>query len=94
MLHSSILSLSMGVPTLNIAYDSKNVAFYELLGVEPWIHPVSELSADKLANLAAEMLSDRAALSQLVLGRIAALRDANQDFLAAVLQGLAASAFA
>jgi polysaccharide pyruvyl transferase WcaK-like protein len=33
MLHSSILSLNVGVPTLTIAYDVKSYSFFELMGL-------------------------------------------------------------
>lgn len=33
MLHSSILSLNAGVPTVNVGYDVKNAAFFDLMGL-------------------------------------------------------------
>ena len=86
MLHSSILSLAAGTPTINVAYDSKNIAFYKLMGLDSWILPAAGLTADAMLAIAGEILGDRAAASDRVLSRISALKQTNATFLHEVRQ--------
>lgn len=51
MLHSSILALSVNVPTVNMAYDLKNRGFFELMGLAEYCIPVRPLDAELLLTL-------------------------------------------
>lgn len=67
MLHSAILAANANVPALNLAYDEKNLAFYELMGLTE-VLPVSTVTADQIIHhlnaLLAEVELRRAALRQ------------------------------
>jgi len=73
MLHSCILATNRGVPTLNLAYDSKNWAFYELMGMGD-ILPAATADAGSILGHLSGMLDRRDALSQAMLQRKAELR--------------------
>ncbi|HJT41992.1 MAG TPA: polysaccharide pyruvyl transferase family protein [Rhizomicrobium sp.] len=47
MMHSSILAIGAGTPTLNMAYDIKNVGFYDLLGLSHLCHPIWSLDTER-----------------------------------------------
>lgn len=68
MLHSCILAANMGVPTLNLAYDSKNWAFYKMMGLTDILPAASAGPDEILAHLNA-MLAGRDALGQAILRR-------------------------
>jgi polysaccharide pyruvyl transferase WcaK-like protein len=48
MLHSSILAFRAGTPAINLAYDLKTVAFYQLFGLEKYCLPWSEVTEKRL----------------------------------------------
>ena len=59
MLHSSIIAIAAGVPTMNIGYDIKNRAFFELLGVERFCLDAAQLSEASLWQAAQALLAGR-----------------------------------
>lgn len=59
MLHSSIIAIAAGVPTMNIGYDIKNRAFFELLGVERFCLDAAQLSEASLWQAAQALLAAR-----------------------------------
>lgn len=73
MLHSCILAANRGVPTLNLAYDSKNWAFYQLMGMEGILSAATADAAAILGHLSG-MLERRDVLSQAMLRRKEDLR--------------------
>jgi polysaccharide pyruvyl transferase WcaK-like protein len=68
MLHSAILAMSVEVPVLNLAYDVKNVSFFQLLEVETY--QLSAIGAstndiiDKFDQLVADKLEIRRSLAE------------------------------
>ena len=59
MLHSSIIAIAAGVPTMNIGYDVKNRAFFEMLGVERFCLDAAQLSEAALWQAAQALLAGR-----------------------------------
>jgi len=81
MMHSSILSLSAGTPTISLAYDIKNLAFYELMQLERYCVDANRVTAQELLGIAGELLRDRDAVAAAISGRKAALARRNAEFL-------------
>jgi len=48
MLHSSILAFSVGTPAINIAYDLKSTAFFELFNLSEYSIPWNQLTHERL----------------------------------------------
>lgn len=48
MLHSSILAFSVGTPAINIAYDLKSAAFFELFNLSEYSIPWNQLNHERL----------------------------------------------
>jgi len=59
MLHSAILATSVGVPTLNLAYDIKCKSFFELLEFPQGCRGNANLTADDLFGELTELLANR-----------------------------------
>ena len=90
MLHSGILSLNLGVPTINLGYDVKNAAFFDLMQMPEYCLPAHATGAAQLGSLIDTMLPRLPDLRQQILARKAVLlRDMN-DFLRRTRQLLAA----
>jgi len=58
MLHSSILSINAGVPTVNYGYDVKNLAFFKLMGFDDFYVHAQEMTPDGLWSLVQRILVD------------------------------------
>ncbi|PRC90956.1 polysaccharide pyruvyl transferase family protein [Solimicrobium silvestre] len=63
MMHSNILSFNVGVPALNIAYDSKNFGFNQLIGMEDYCVSAHNLDAQVLLEKMSDLIANRAALA-------------------------------
>jgi hypothetical protein len=59
MLHSSIIAIAAGVPTLNVSYDVKNRAFYEMLGIDRFCLDSQHLSEASLWQAAQALVAER-----------------------------------
>ncbi|OAN51545.1 oligosaccharide flippase family protein [Magnetospirillum moscoviense] len=84
MLHSCILATNVGVPTLNLAYDSKNWAFYELMGLTEIVPAATANAAEIVAHLT-RMVGTRDILNLAILRRKEELRADMDGFLARVV---------
>jgi len=84
MLHSAILATNMGVPTLNLAYDIKNRAFFELMGLDA-VLAAGSATADEVLRRLVGMIDERDTLRQAILRRKAELRHDLEAFLASVV---------
>jgi polysaccharide pyruvyl transferase WcaK-like protein len=62
MLHSCIFAANRDVPFLNIAYDQKNLAFCDLLGISRCTTPHTAASSSHLRALFDRLFDDRAAI--------------------------------
>lgn len=91
MLHSCILAANRGIPTLNLAYDSKNWAFHRLMGMGD-ILPAATADAEEILDHLSGMLKRRDALSQAILLRKGELRRDMDGFLVQVARLLSGEA--
>jgi polysaccharide pyruvyl transferase WcaK-like protein len=85
MLHSSILSLNAGVPTINLSYDVKNAAFFEVMGLNEYCLPASSTDAAQLTAIINVVINRSEDLRRQIVARKAELREAMDKFLAAVV---------
>jgi hypothetical protein len=81
MLHSSIMAVAAGVPTLNVGYDVKNRAFYEMLGVERFCLDAGALSEESLWHASQELVGGREEFVATVAARAAGLEQARDALL-------------
>jgi polysaccharide pyruvyl transferase WcaK-like protein len=81
MLHSCIFSANAGVPFLNLAYDSKCLAFCSLLGIPECAVEHSQVSAGLLTKKFDELLKNRSEISKKIIVRRAWLRSESQRVL-------------
>lgn len=82
MLHSSIFAVAAGVPTLNVSYDVKNRAFYEMLGIDRFCIDAEHLSETSLWQAAQALIAARedfAATAAASATRLAHTRDGLLD---------------
>lgn len=91
MLHSCILAANRGVPTLNLAYDSKNWGFYDLMGMED-ILPAATADAEAILGRLSGMLERRDELSRAILRRKEDLRHDMDGVLAGMARLLSGEA--
>ena len=83
MMHSNILSFCAGVPALNIAYDSKNIGFNDLIGMQEFCISAYAVTQENLIEKMTKLIQQRVALKaqlaarkvQLDLAMQAILRD-------------------
>jgi lipopolysaccharide exporter len=83
MLHSSILSLNSGVPTINLGYDVKNAAFFNVMGLTEYCLPGFDTDAARLTTVIETLLTRRTELIHHIASRKAELRRELDDFLTA-----------
>ena len=74
MLHSSILAFNAHIPTINFAYDIKNYAFYEMMGMSDWILPATPLQAEEILCRLEALIANRKELSARIAQRKDMLR--------------------
>ena len=86
MLHSSILALNAGVPTINLGYDVKNAAFFELMELDPYCIPAPEASVATLTAAMERALAEAPALRSAIATRRAVLRRELDAYLASVVR--------
>ncbi len=86
MLHSSIFCLNAGVPAINVSYDVKNAAFFELMGLEPYCLPGETTTPDVLHAAIERALRDSEGLRQHIAVRRAALRSEMDAYLAHLVE--------
>ena len=81
MMHSNILSFCAGVPALNIAYDSKNIGFNELIGMQEFCLSAYEVNEDNLVQKMTKLIEQRSALRAHLFSRKAELEQEMLGFL-------------
>jgi len=86
MLHSSILSLSAAVPVLNIAYDMKNLAFFEFMKLDQYCLPALAIDADTIVERTLALIAERALIARRILRRKQELRHGIEDLTERTLQ--------
>jgi hypothetical protein len=86
MLHSGILAINAGVPTINLGYDVKNAGFFELIGMAGFSVPAATVQLPDLVERARLLLAQRDAVSLQLRQRKATLRAGMDAFLNRVLE--------
>lgn len=81
MLHSAILASAAGVPSINIAYDRKNFAFYDLLGMPAQCIGHAEYSGEWLDGRLSALRSERPSMVEHLTARKQALHDGQREVL-------------
>jgi polysaccharide pyruvyl transferase WcaK-like protein len=79
MMHSAILAMSCGVPTLNLGYDMKNLYLYKLMGLESRCLNIVNIELDDLIRNFDDLHKDRECLNHKIVDK--------QSLLAAKLSG-------
>lgn len=81
MLHSAILAANVDVPSINIAYDRKNFAFYELFGMQDYCIHHDKFSLEWLRNCIERVRLNRAIISASLAHRKHELFERQTNFL-------------
>lgn len=74
MMHSAILAVNAGVPTVNLGYDAKNQAFFDLMELPRQCIGVQDATEQRLIELAERTLAEAPLLRQRIARRKAELR--------------------
>jgi polysaccharide pyruvyl transferase WcaK-like protein len=85
MLHSSILSFNAGVPAVNLGYDIKNHAFFELMNQERCCLPANTTGSEELLAAAEWAIEEGDALQRRIAARKVELRRDLDEYLASVV---------
>jgi polysaccharide pyruvyl transferase WcaK-like protein len=68
MMHSSILSLRAGVPTVNLGYDIKNAALFDMLGLSEFCLQADNLVPSRVLAAVGKLLANK----HTIMGRTSA----------------------
>jgi len=81
MLHSSIFAFNKNTPSINIAYDLKSVAFFELFGLQECCIPWNYVTERSLMDAAKNVDENRDEISELIKnGKVKLLRTRDDYF--------------
>jgi len=86
MLHSAILAMNAGTPTLSLAYDIKSAGFFELFGLSDLCLDMTKVNEHDLLAAITALIANRGTVANAIVERRGPLAKASQDFYA----GLAA----
>lgn len=81
MMHSSILAINAGTPTISLAYDVKNIGFFDLMGLERFCHPVWKLDRGAILQSIADAVQNAPQIRQTIEKRKAELHLVYDGFL-------------
>lgn len=85
-MHPGVMAISGYVPTLSIAYDHKQTGFFEQLGLEDCIIPITETSSEKILGKIDHIWKERDRILALLHKRVPELQE---DTLQAVKEAIA-----
>lgn len=88
MLHSCILSASVGTPCVGLAYDIKHQGFFDLLGQPDLCVPAEPFDAERLRTACERVIGQNAAIRVQINARRDELEVVSNRFLAHTLQAL------
>jgi len=80
MMHSSILAMSCGVPTLALAYDVKSAGFFELFGLGNLIIPLPTLDEETLYLRIVDLVARRREIAAIIASNDRQLRQNSIEF--------------
>ncbi|MES2072216.1 MAG: polysaccharide pyruvyl transferase family protein [Pseudomonadota bacterium] len=81
MLHSNILAMSSGTPTIALAYDIKHIGFFKLLNIEHNCFSSVEFAPDLIINMALEILKTEATIRERIRERREVLEKGANQFI-------------
>jgi polysaccharide pyruvyl transferase WcaK-like protein len=81
MMHSSILAINAGTPTISLAYDIKNIGFFELMGLEQFCHPVWKHDRGAILQSVTDAVQNAPQIRQAIEKRKAELHLVYEGFL-------------
>lgn len=81
MMHSSILAINAGTPTISLAYDIKNIGFFELMGLEQFCHPVWKHDRGAILQSVTDAVQNAPQIRQAIEKRKTELRLVYEGFL-------------
>lgn len=88
MLHSCILSASVGTPCIGLAYDIKHQGFFDLLGQSDLCVPAEPFDAERLRTACERVIGQNEAIREQINARRDQLEVVSNRFLAHTLQAL------
>ncbi|WP_019016036.1 polysaccharide pyruvyl transferase family protein [Elioraea tepidiphila] len=91
MMHSSILAIAAGIPTVNIGYDVKNRAFFQLMGIGDLCFGVKGVDPECVFDRAARLFAEREAFAATIGAAKRRLADALARFQAEIVALMAHS---
>jgi colanic acid/amylovoran biosynthesis protein len=83
-MHSNIFAISMGVPTIAIAYELKSYGIMKMAGLERYVLDISSVTSEKIVHLVQEILQDRSSVTRRIKEELPGLKREsfrNGDFL-------------
>jgi polysaccharide pyruvyl transferase WcaK-like protein len=92
MLHASILAFCADTPSINVAYDTKSLEFFDLFGLSEFCIPWRDASERRILDTASRLSASRADVVAKIRARKLALWAQNEAYFAALRASLAASA--
>lgn len=84
MLHSAIFAMSVGIPTLALAYDVKSRPFFELFGLEHLCLDSTRFTAGEFVTAVQGLIADRAQIAQQLRTRRTQLGKESESFYTAI----------
>jgi len=91
MMHSSILSVRLCVPTINLAYDVKNMAFFRQMNIPEYCVPMAGLDGAEVLALVEKALAEKPGLETVISESLQRLQK-NADTFRAVMRALCGDA--
>lgn len=92
MMHSSILAVAAGTPTITIGYDVKNLEFFRLMGIGDLCFAAKDLDPERVFARAARLYDEREAFAATVGAAKRRLSEELARFHAEIVALMAASA--
>jgi polysaccharide pyruvyl transferase WcaK-like protein len=84
MLHSAILAMGAGTPTLALAYDMKSAGFFDLFGLRALCLDAVETNETALLSALRALIADRHAIARVIAAQRAPLASASGAFYAGI----------
>lgn len=88
MLHSSILAFGVGTPVINIAYDLKSSAFFDLFNLSEYSIPWNELTLERLNAMIVQLRQRLPAIRAKIITRRNELYSEQELFLSEIVKNM------
>lgn len=90
MMHSAILAMSNGVPTLNLGYDMKNLYLFKLIGLDDRCRNIVQISLEELVESFQCLFDDREEINEMIVEKQSELESRVTTYLLDALPHLGA----